>query len=373
MRHQIILPGDDDFVRLLVQSLHESNGHAGREHLFSLFRQRFWVLGGRQAARHCVHRCMRCRKMLARPMSQQMAPLPSARVTIGYPFQSTGVDYIGPMCIDLGRGRRQKVWLCLFVCMRTRAVHIEVAEFLTSASFIHALVRFKNRKGHPQQIYSDNGTNFVGAEKELREWLLEWQQSGDAEREARLVGIDWHWSSPYASHTSGHVESLIRSVRRILTAISDENRIENREEMHTLVSEVERILNTRPLSPVPSEPGVPNPLTPAMLLFPQSDVITIPDGLPADAPYHHRRWRVVQHLADCFWKRFKVEYLQSLQRRMKWHQPAREPAVGDLVMVLSESRCRSDWPLAVVQEVCPSPADGLSRKAVVRVSSGKLL
>ena len=128
-------------------------------------------------------------------------------------------------------------------------------------------------------------------------------------------------------------------------------------------------MNDRPLQPVPSEPGMPSPLTPMMLLNPQSDTVTLPQGLPNDSPYHHRRWLLVQHLRDIFWKRWSSEYLQTLQRRAKWHHPTRQPAEGDLVLLISEAH-RSEWPKAVVTAVFPS-SDDIARKVEVRMPSGK--
>ena len=369
-RHQIILPGDDPYIQLLVEDLHVTHAHGGREYIFHKSRERFWLVGARRVINKVIQRCFKCRKMLQSPMSQQMAPLPNARITIGYPFQDVGVDYAGPFHIGIGRGRQQKVWICIFVCLRVRAVHIELVESLSSNSFIHAFIRFKNRKGQPLDVWSDNGSNFVGAEKELKEWLQEWKDSGEIENLEMRLKINWHWSAPLASHTSGHVESMIRPMRRILTAISDENKLQNREEMHTLLSEVEHILNHRPLTPVHAEPGMPNPITPAMLLFPHAETVTIPQGIPEGSSYHRKRWRTVQHLVSVFWKRWSREYLQYLQRRSKWHTPERVICVGDLVMMVSESKCRSEWPLASVVQIFPS-SDSLVRKVLVRVASGK--
>ena len=369
-RHQIILPADDQHVRLLIEDLHLSHGHSGREFTFNKSREKYWLMGGRRIINKVIHRCFKCRKMLKPVMSQQMAPLPEARISIGYPFQDTGVDYAGPFYVYQYRNREKKVWIVIFACLRTRAVHIELVDSLTSAAFINALIRFKNRKGQPTDIWSDNGSNFVGADKELKEWLIEWQQSGDAEFYTTKLRIQWHWSAPLASHTSGHIESMIRPLRRILTAISTENKLNSFEEMSTLLTEVESILNNRPLMPVSAEPGMPRPITPALLLFPHSEVHTFPQGLPDEAPYHKKRWKVVQHVVSTFWKRWSKEYLQYLQRRMKWHLPERVIQKGDLVMMVSEAKCRTDWPLAVVQEVFPS-TDELVRKVVVRVSSGK--
>ena len=109
--------------------------------------------------------------------------------------------------------------------MRTGAVHLELAEHLFTNSFINALVRFKNRKYQPLEIFCDNGTNFVGGSSELKQWLIEWQDSGEIEAACCPLGIMWRFNQPGASHKAGIVESLIHPVRRILEAISHENKI----------------------------------------------------------------------------------------------------------------------------------------------------
>ena len=368
-RHQIILPFESRVTQLLAKHYHRFHGHCGREYCHNQLRRRFWIVGGRRLVSKVLHQCLDCRKKLTGPMAQLMAPLPPSRVTIAPPFHTTGLDLFGPLYMGIGRGRRQKCWGCIFTCTRIRAVHLELVEKLTSSSFINALIRFANRRGYPREVICDNGTNFRGASIELKNWLKEWEASGEAPKAALPLGIEWKFIPPGASHQGGVYESLIRPCRRILENISSENQIETREELHTLFTCVEKIMNDRPLQPVPSEPGMPSPLTPMMLLNPQSDTVTLPQGLPNDSPYHHRRWLLVQHLRDIFWKRWSSEYLQTLQRRAKWHHPTRQPAEGDLVLLISEAH-RSEWPKAVVTAVFPS-SDDIARKVEVRMPSGK--
>ena len=105
-----------------------------------------------------------------------MADLPSDRVTAGgAAFTKVGLDYFVPILVKRGRGR-EKRYGCLFTCLVTRAVHIEVAHSLDTDSFLSALYRSIARRGLPELIHSDNGRNFVGADEELRALLKLWNQ-----------------------------------------------------------------------------------------------------------------------------------------------------------------------------------------------------
>ena len=204
--------------------------------------------------------------------------------------------------------------------VRTWAVHLELVENQTSASFINALMRFRDRRGDPREIYSDNGKNFEGASKEIKQWVKEWDQE-ELSAAVKPWGVTWHFNPPEASHRGGIFESLIRPCRRILESISSDFTVLSREVMVTLLTEVERVMNNRPLCKVSSDPKDPETLTPAMLLTPRANWVTFPPGLPEGASHHKASWRLVQHLTDIFWSRWQKEYLQTLQKRSKWHMP----------------------------------------------------
>jgi hypothetical protein len=101
-----------------------------------------------------------------------MGNLPNHRVQPARPFATTGVDYAGPFYVREIRGRGKKLskaYIALFICFVTKAIHIELVMDLTTQEFLGALRRFISRRGHPHNLYSDNGTNFVGANNELNE------------------------------------------------------------------------------------------------------------------------------------------------------------------------------------------------------------
>ena len=218
---------------------------------------------------------MNCRKQNARPGEQIMAPLPSARVAPSDPpFTHVGVDYFGPLFVKQGRSQVKR-YGCLFTCLTMRAVHIEVAHTLEADSFICAYQRFVSRRGKPKEMYSDNGTNFTGAERELREALERLDQT-QIYNGLRLEDVQWSFNPPEASYQGGIWERMIRSVRKILGVLLKEQLV-NDETLSTLLCEVERILNDRPLTSLSDHPNDPEPLTPNKLLLLRSNSCLPPD------------------------------------------------------------------------------------------------
>ena len=123
--HPMILPRDHPVSTLIVRHYHEYLGHAGREHVLSTLRQRFWLLQARTLVRQVLRKCVSCRKRNEAPMQQLMEDLPKERlVPFEPPFTYTGVDFFGPFYVKRGRSA-EKVYGCLFTCFTSRAVHIE--------------------------------------------------------------------------------------------------------------------------------------------------------------------------------------------------------------------------------------------------------
>jgi len=308
---------------------------------------------------------MNCRKQNARPGEQIMAPLPSARVAPSDPpFTHVGVDYFGPLFVKQGRSQVKR-YGCLFTCLTMRAVHIEVAHTLEADSFICAYQRFVSRRGKPKEMYSDNGTNFTGAERELREALERLDQT-KIYNGLRSEDVQWSFNPPEASHQGGIWERMIRSVRKILGVLSKEQLV-NDETLSTLLCEVERILNDRPLTSLSDHPDDPEPLTPNKLLLLRSNSCLPPDVFKRRDKYS-KRWRQAQCLADSFWKRWMKDYLPALQTRQKWNVPRRNFAVGDLVLVVDEKTPRGRWPMGLIEEVFPD-SNGYVRSVKVKTAT----
>ena len=178
-KHPVILPPRQTITRRLIEGHHVRNFHLKTERLLCHLRSRYWIVSGRQAIKSVLINCIPCRRRDVQPSPQIMGSLPVHRLTPFMPaFAYTGVDYFGPVTVAMGgRGRRhEKRWICLFTCLTTRAVHLEVSTGLSLEDFLLCFSRFKSLRGKPVVVYSDNGTNFLAANKELKEAFKDLRQ-----------------------------------------------------------------------------------------------------------------------------------------------------------------------------------------------------
>ena len=217
-------------------------------------------------------------------------------------------------------------------------------------------------------IYSDNGTNLVGAERELRRELEKWNSSR-VQNEMLQKGITWVFNPPAASHFGGVWERMIRTVRKILFSLLNQQVVRlDDEALTTLFCEVEAILNSRPLTTVSSDAGDCEPLTPNHLLLLRSGSTSTCGVFDKTDLYARKRWCHVQYLSEMFWKRWSKEYLHSLQERNKWQKPRRNFQEGDVVLLVDSSP-RNTWSLGRIIEIYPD-RKGLVRSVKVRPNTG---
>ena len=256
----------------------------------------------------------------------------------------------------------------VFTCLTVRAIHLEISHNLTTDSFINALRRFIARRGCPEHIRSDNGTNLVGADRVLRDSLRDWNQAQICEH-LRQQNIKWTFNPPAASHMGGSWERLIRSVKRILSALLTSQSISD-EILLTVMTEVESIINSRPLVPVSFEPNSQEPLTPNHLLLLRANSNLPPGLFDKNDCYARRRWAQAQYLTNQFWLRFKREYLPNIIHRQKWFTKKRNFQKDDIVLIVDETQPRSRWTLGKVMNTYPD-SNGLVRTVLVK--SGKTL
>ena len=296
-----------------------------------------------------------------------MAPLPSTRVTPDDPpFAITGVDYFGPFEVVIFR-RKVKRYGVIFTCLNTRAVHLEVAASLTADSFIMAFRRFTAVRGQVSICYSDNGTNLVAGEKELRTCLQQWNQQHLTDSLAQK-GVKWVFNPPAAPHFGGAWERLIRSAKSALKIVLHLRSLTD-ETLATAMAEVANLLNGRPLTHIPVNAEDPEPLTPNhfLLLRPQpalAPTVASPSDLDC-----RKRWRNVQAVADHFWRRWLREYVPYLTERRKWLNQVPNLKIDDVVIVVDPNTPRGHWPLARVIAVHPD-SSGTVRTALVKTKTG---
>lgn len=167
-KHPAILDKRQHITSLILKDIHINTGHSGRNQIFSKLRSKFWVAAANAVIRKLISKCTVCRRLHAKVSEQKMADLPRDRLLPDNPpFTHTGVDYFGPFLIKRGRSLIKRYGV-LFTCLTVRAVHIEVANSLDTSSCINAIRRFISRRGQVSTIRSDNGTNLIGAERELK-------------------------------------------------------------------------------------------------------------------------------------------------------------------------------------------------------------
>ena len=229
--------------------------------------------------------------------------------------------------------------------------------------------RFIARRGAVREIRSDNGTNFVGAESELKEAYKEMDQAkiGNFLTEQGCDYITWERNTPRASHMGGVWERQIRTVKSVLCSlIKSRPRKLDEESLRTFLAEAEAIVNSRPLTLENLHDPESKPLSPNQILTMKTKVASPPPGVfQGEGTYARKRWRVVQHMASSFWSRWRKEYLQLLQCRQKWTGVKRNLQDGDVVLMKDEGTPRGQWPLALVTDVHKSK-DGLVRSVTLR-------
>ncbi|XP_062541856.1 uncharacterized protein LOC134209850 [Armigeres subalbatus] len=280
-KYPVILPKNHTGTTLLVNSFHRKYLHANGETVLNEIRQRYYIPGLRTVIRRVTRECQLCKVKKAVPRPPMMAPLPSVRLTpFIRPYTFLGVDYFGPLEVNLGRGVAKR-WVALFTCLTIRAVHLEVVHSLSTVSCVMAFRRFVARRGAPVEVYSDNATNFVGASRQLIEEIRGINK--DCAATFTNAHTTWRFNVPAAPHMGGPWERMVRSVKTGMKAITESTRHPNDETLQTVLLEVESVVNTRPLTYIPLDSAEHEALTPNHFLLYGSNGIKQPASEPVDS------------------------------------------------------------------------------------------
>ena len=362
----MIIPVKHRVTDLIVEHYHRMVAHSGATCVLATIRKKYWLVKGMATVRRILSKCTQCRLLESRPCQQSMAPLPPCRTDLGtYPFKYCGLDYFGPFQVKCGR-KASKRFGCLFTCMQSRAIHIEIAHSMSTDSFLMALVRFISRRGAPEDLYSDNGSNFVGADSELKRNLETVNQKRIIEG-LHVYSVNWHFNPPMSSHRGGAWERIIRTVRKALRFVVSLQTV-TEEVLLTGMAEVERVVNDRPLVPVYDDPDQEHILRPSDLLLLKPSLGIVNDTVPLRDRFT-KAWRQAQHISNVFWKRWRRDYLPTLQSTNKWLKPSRNLKVGDLVLIMKTDTLRGHWPKGVVVDVHPG-VDTLVRQVSIKTGNG---
>ena len=372
-KYPIILPKGHHITKLLIRQQHIRNFHSGPLATLNAVRRKYWPIQGLNTTKGIIRACINCFREKPTNLPYFMGDLPSDRVNQARPFISTGVDYCGPFYVKEKKFRNRnkvKVYVAIFVCFATKAVHMEVVSELTTEAFLAALRRFFARRGYSHNIYSDNATNFVGAKNQLTSLfnLLKSKEHNEAvskflsERE-----INWHCIPPKSPHFGGLWEAAVKSFKsHFYRTVGD--RLFTYEEFETYVVEVEGILNSRPLTPLSSDPNDLRPLTPFHFLIADSSQ-ALPEMDVTDQRINRlSNWEHINYVKQHFWRRWYAEYLNQLKIRSKWSfNKTCDIKIGTMVLLKVENTPPRQWILGRISEVFPG------RDQVIRVVNVRTL
>lgn len=374
-RFPYLLPAKHSFTRLLIMDTHQRNMHASKGTTITLLRQKYWIPSIRHVVGKTLRKCVPCRKVSGKSYTPpDPPPLPKDRMSDATPFTVTGVDFTGAIHVKLN-GRDKKVYVCLFTCANTRAVHLEIVKDLTEETFLMAFRRFISRKSLPRIMISDNGTTFVSAAEEIRKLT----ESKSVHETLGNYGTCWKFIPKRAPWYGGFWERLIGLTKSCLRKVLGRAYVDY-ESLVTVITEIEAILNDRPLTYIGADVTELSPLTPSHLLYGRrinSVIYPLQDTEDENQDCNNlgthkrlkrevnRRFQLIEH----FTKRWRQEYLTSLR---EFHRISGNNAqtikVGDIVQVHDDSP-RTTWKIAIVEELIYG-RDNLVRSAVIRTNSG---
>ncbi|XP_065890652.1 uncharacterized protein [Dysidea avara] len=365
-----------DFWQLLHTCIDSSPilFHAGTNATLTAIRQKFWIPTARQRIKSQLRRCVICRKHSGKPYQiPDPPPLPQIRTCASVPFTITGIDFTGALYVRSNH-TEEKVYICLFTCATSRAIHLEIVTDLTVETFLLAFRRFASRRSLPQILVSDNASTYLAAADELQQLL----QSERLTETLGRKGVQWKLIPKRAPWYGGWWERLIGLTKMCLKKVLGRSKI-SLVVLQTLIVEVEATLNDRPLTHVSSDLSDAEPLTPAHLLHGHR-ITPLPhevvEGQDLTDPTYggitdiSQRAKLQAFLFNQFQSRWKFEYLTSLR---EYHRTTgsnnQQIKQGDVVLMWDEAP-RSTWRLAIVEKLMIGK-DGLVRAAYIKTSQGR--
>ena len=366
-KHPVLLPNEHRISLLITSHMH-NHGHPGVATTTAKIRRKYWILKANKLSKAVKFKCVSCREMAHKAETQLMADLPALRLAPQTPpFYYSSCDYFGPYNVKIGRNKTRKHYGVIFTCLNTRAVHLELAVDLSTMEFIQVLRRFFSIRGYPAVLLSDNGSQMVGAERELRE-MVEGLDADKLRDFCAERSINWLFTAPAAPHQNGCAEALVKSCKRALKKAIGEQ-VLSPFELYTCLLEVGNLVNQRPIGRVPNDPDDGKYLCPNDMLLGRATA-EVPQGPFQDTKNPRRRVEFVQKIVESFWKRWSRDVLPALVIRKAWHTERRNVQVDDIVVMADNNAIRGKWTIGRVIEVYPG-TDGRVRNVKIKTPAGE--
>ena len=371
VKHPILLSNKSNLSVLLIKNEHILSNHIGSQTVISNLRRKFWIIHSRNLVRKVLFQCKECFRAKPKSCKQLMGSLPEYRVTMNRPFSQVGVDYAGPFNLRPYKNRGNltiKSYIALFICLCTKAVHLEIVSDVSTEACLAAISRFVSRRGRPQMIISDNGTNFIGAKHFLDKEGLNFKDSNlndSIQHNLSFQSIEWKLIPARAPEFGGLWEAAIKSCKSCLLKCIGNSRV-TVEEFSTLLSQIEAALNSRPLCYLSEDPDDINILTPGHFLI-GAPLKSLPE-LEHEQSFISlgTRWKFVQHLFNQYWLRWSDDYMTSLQMRTKNKTKQNNVEVGTVGLIKDELLPPRQWRIGKIVHVHPGK-DNLVRAISLKV------
>ena len=365
-----LLPANHEFTKLLVYATHVKLCHAGVNSTVTALRQSYWIPAIRQCVKKILRKCVACIKVFGKPYRvPDPPPLPKLRINQPNPFEVTGIDFTGALYVR-DNGSERKVYICLFTCATTRAVHLEVVLDLTLESFMLAFRKFSSRRSTPATIISDNASTYLAAAEELTRLF----QSSSLKTALEYHGVTWKFIPKRAPWYGGFWERLVGLTKQSLRKVLGRAFV-SLPVLQTTVVEIEAVLNDRPLTYVSSDVRDVEPLTPAHLLcgrritsLPHEHEENLDDPDYVDATTMRKQVDKHTRILNHFKSRWKREYLTSLREFHKACGHNKQLVKKGDVVLIHDEKPRLNWKLAVIEDLLMGN-DGCVRAANVRTGN----
>ncbi len=353
-----ILPKHNDIIFKYVLHVHKSQWHAGVDHTLATIREQFWLVGGRREVQRILRRCL-CKKPTS--LYQQMAPLPALRGD-QVPWKYVSTDLFGPLIVKESPAVRKKMYGSIFVCLVTRAIHLELILDMSTQSFLYAFQKQVARKGKPDEIFSDNAKYYERADKEIKKLYkkIDWKK---VQNHAESKRIQWHFTEPLAPWQNAASERNIQTVKKALIK-SLGHACVDRSQLEVVMAEIEAMVNDRPLGVSGESTDV---ITPSMLcsgrrlgqLPDTSEKVNHTDDL-------NKMWFYKKRLTQQFWKIWRNNYLLELGVMKKWKKSLDIPVqVGQIVQINDPNMKKHCWKNGRI-EALHKGRDGQIRSATLK-------
>ena len=368
------------FTKLLVEKAHLHCGHQGVPVTLSHLRSEFWILKGRRFVQKIIHKCVPCKKTQGNFYSSPPSPsLPEFRVVKSRPWRGTGLDYLGHFWCKDDKGPKYKVWLILYTCGATRAIHLEAVKSRSTQDFLDANSRFMDSEGIPMSFISDH----EGAFKKAGYLYENVAKSKRVRHELNKNRISWQFYTETAPNKGGFIERLNSTVKRAFYKVL-RNRKPTFEEFRTLAVHAKSVINDRPLTYLYSDIGSEyKALSPSMLLRGRNIGEASPLNLnkfdiTEDEKLGEKYLRQERN-KNAFWHCWYELFIKDLFARHVNQKKAQKdlvvPKLGEVVLVFGgEKTPRRSWRMGKIVKIADKKRGAVRQVTVQMLSpSGKTL